>query len=172
MARAVTITPGNIIVGLYDITLGTTLGAVKGEVSVRRESDKIRFKSAQSVGTIGLKESDVRYYVRCDLYEATLINLYKAWNQPVATLGGTGSSLSIEHTPGAELAQAPLVITGPSPTTAEDYTWTFDLVVSMGVSEQKLTVEGETLIPVEFEVLGTVGATGITVWGAVVKAAE
>jgi len=173
MARAVTIDEGNIISGLYDISLGATaLGAVEGDVTVSREADTIRFKSAQSVGTLATKESDVRYYIRCDLGEATLTNLYKAWNQPVATLGGGGSSLSIEHTPGSELAQAALTVVGPAPGTALKNTWTFDKVDSMGVSEHKFTVNGFTMIPVQFEALAEVGATGVTTWGCVVEAAE
>jgi|GEM_PF-2178818 len=173
MARAVTIDETKIISGLYDIGFdGTALGAVKGDVKVSREADSIRYKCAQSVATIGKSESDVRIYVRCDLYEATLENLQIAWNQPAATLGANGSSLEIEHTPGSELAQAVLVLEGPAPSDGLKYTWTFDKVVSMGVAEHSFTVDNETLIPVQFEVLGEVDANGKTTWGRCVKAAE
>jgi len=173
MARAVTIDTDKLISGLYDISLGgTALGAVRGDVTVSRESDKIFFKSAQSVADLDARESGVKFFVRCDLGEATLENLYRAWNQPSGSLGGGNSSLSIEQTPGSELAQAALTVVGPAPGTSKKFTHTFDKVISMGVSDQKLTIDDYTVIPVQFACLGTVDANGKTTWGCTVEAAE
>lgn len=134
----------NVIVGPATLTVsGTDVGFTKDGIGVRSERDYLDVACDQLVGLIKKAKTMEKMLVKTSLLEATLANLYLAWDLPLGSLGaGFGNTVN-EHI---------VVVIGPG-LGSTTRTFTFSRAVSIGNSEVMYSRENEVSLEVEFECL-------------------
>jgi len=142
-------------ISLDGIDLGDTQDGIELEVNTElREIPSDQSLSPVDVVIIGRTAT-----VRCNLLEATLDNIRAAWNLPTTDL--VSDSLNITFN---QAGPKQLVITHKGPNN-KTRTWTFPRAVAVSAGAQRIARENETLVPVEFRILGdsTTGQIGTAV---------
>lgn len=156
----------NIVMGPATLSVGgTDVGFTRDGISARMPREYRDIKADQAMGTIVKKKVDEQFFIRTTLLEATIANVYAAWDQNIADVAEFGSDT-------ADVQEVALIVVGPGPN-GTTRTLSCAKCVSIGESQLQWNREEETAMEVEFEALkadGT-GALSLGAFGTLVDAA-
>lgn len=154
------VTVGNIIVGAGTLSVdGTDVGGTRDGVQMAREAEYLDVTADQHKAVLKKYITAERRFLRTSLLEATLDNLKLAW-------GGTVEDNTLKLSLNDELEEHELEFTGPGPN-GKTRKYKHSRAVQIGNAEHSYTKNGETVIPVEFEILADLSKPGAE-WGTVI----
>lgn len=163
------VTTANIIVGAGTLSLGgIDVGATSGGVTMSRTAQYLDVTTDQHKVTLKKYLTSDKRFVKTSLLEATLENLALAWGGVVTTAAGPPATDTLTMGIDDEPATKTISFVGPAPGTYKTRTFTHSLAVNMANSEHSYKKDGETMIPVEFELLADLSATPGEEWGTIV----
>ena len=142
----------NIIVGAASLSIGgVDVGFTTGGVTLRKSTEFLDVEGDQNAGVIRKEPTMEKMFVNTTMLEATLTNIRKAMNEPVAN-ATSGSSLDFgSASPTSQEAQ--LVITGKAPE-AGTRTYTFYRAIAVEDVEHMAGARDQaSVVPVGFELL-------------------
>ena len=133
----------NIVCGPATISFNSVdLGFTKDGIRVRMEREYLDVMADQVKGVVKKGKTLERVYVETTLLEATLANIYIAWDQTTGSFGDPNTN------------EQELVVVGPAPpSNSLTRTYTMPKAVSIGEGEQNYSREEETSLEVSFECL-------------------
>lgn len=153
-----TVTTGNVIAGActsFSVD-GNPTGGTEGGVDIEKKQTFVDLSIDQITGVARKQLKEETYTVTTSLAEATLQNLYVAWNNPTAPVVSTSpanTTLNVGLSPGAPTEHV-LVFVGPCPTgTYSSRTFTLHRAIGMSTGKISYTKDKQTVFPVTFECL-------------------
>lgn len=154
----------NIIVGAGTLSVdGKDVGGTREGVQMAREAEFLDVTADQAKAVLKKYLTGDKRFVRTSLLEPTLENLMIAWGGTLDETSGTLRLGLVEELPEHELE-----FVGPGPA-GKTRTYNNKRAVQVGNAEHSYTKDGETLLPVEFEILADLSQTGAE-WGTVTDA--
>lgn len=149
----------NIVLGPATMSVGgVDVGFTRGGIECRLPRTYKDVIADQALGTIIKKKTDEKFFIKTALLEATIANLYAAWDQAIADVTEFGADT-------VDVQQVAIVIVGPGPNN-KTRTLSCPKCVSIGEGPIKWSREEETAMEVEFEALKSDGSNGTPKLGA------
>lgn len=131
----------NVVQGSATLSINSVdVGFTKDGVRTRAEREYLDVAADQQVGLVKKPKTMERMFVETTLLEATLANLYRAWDMDINTLGSTAEN------------EVALEIVGKAPLNGTR-TISLDRAVSIGAAELNYSREEEAALEVQFECL-------------------